>query len=184
MVENWLAGGESQAENQAATQPRSQTRSNSVQLYQTRKGQGLAGVRTNSKRPALRAARPSRNNQSRSNQIKPNQTCERVERGCEVDRGQWLVASGWWRKRPAESGPVKPSQTQSNRFDSASSKNKTILSEMLMLVAGPKLHSVGLIKPNQTKSNLRGGKKCKFQGFTVQNSMFKTPQYAEKAKQV
>jgi len=49
-------------------------------------------------------------------------------------------------------------------------ENNTIISEMLMLGPEPKLHSVGLIKPNQTKSNLRGGKKCRFQGswFKIQ----------------
>jgi hypothetical protein len=122
-------------------------------------------------------------NQGESNQIKPNQTCGVVGGGCGVDSGQWLVASVRWRKKPAESRPVKPSQTQSNRFDSGSSRNKTILGELLMLVPWPKLQPVGLIKANQTKSNLRRGKKCKFQRFTVQNSMVKTPQFAEKAKQ-
>jgi hypothetical protein len=87
-------------------------------------------------------------NQTKSNQIKPNQTCERVGGGGGVDSGQWLVASGWWRKRQAESSPVKPSQTQSNRFDSGLSKNTTIISEMLML--WPWI-APGLA--NQTKSN-------------------------------
>ena len=102
-----------------------------------------------------------------SSPIKPNQTKSnrigRVGGGCAVDSGQWLVAAGGWRKRTAESSPVKPSQTQSNRFDSGLSKNTTILSEMLMLLPWPKLHSVRLIKPNQTKSNLRVGKKIKIQ---------------------
>jgi hypothetical protein len=106
-------------------------------------------------------------NQTKSNQIKPNQTCGGGG-GCGVDSGRWLVASGRWRKRPTEHSPVKPSQTQSNRFNSGSNKNNTILSEMLMLLPWPKLHSVGLIKPNQTKSNLRGGKK-----FIVHGSRFK-----------
>ncbi len=48
-----------------------QTQSNRFKPSQT---QGLAGVRTNYGRPALRAARPSRSGQSGSNPIKPRQT--------------------------------------------------------------------------------------------------------------
>jgi hypothetical protein len=58
--------------------------------------------------------------------------------------------------------------------------------EMLMLFPAPKLHPAGLIKPNQTKSNQikpAGRQKVQSSRFMVQNSMFKTPQYAEKAKQ-
>ncbi len=50
--------------------------------------------------------------------IKPNQTKSNLlgvgDGGS--DSGQWLAASGWWRKRPSEYRPVKPSQTQSNRI--------------------------------------------------------------------
>jgi hypothetical protein len=50
--------------------------------------------------------------------IKPNQTKSNLlgvgDGGS--DSGQWFLASGWWRKRPSEYRPVKPSQTQSNRI--------------------------------------------------------------------
>jgi hypothetical protein len=46
--------------------------------------------------------------QIESNRIKP----VGVQDGLMVDGGQWLVASCWWRKRRAESTPVKPSQTK------------------------------------------------------------------------
>jgi hypothetical protein len=52
-----------------------------------------------------------------------------------------------------------------------------------MLMPWPKLHSVGLFKPNQTKSNLRGGKNVQSSGLNGQNPMFKTLQYANKPKQ-
>jgi hypothetical protein len=57
---------------------------------------------------ALRESRRIKANQTESNQIKPR-------RG---RSGQWTVGSGWWRKRGAEYGPVKPGQTgqtESNR---------------------------------------------------------------------
>jgi hypothetical protein len=98
-----------------------------------------------------------RANQAQSNQIKPNQTCETAGGRC--GGGLKGLRLGLRKKRAAERRPVKPGQTQSNRFDSGSSKNTTIISEMIMLVPGPKLPSAGLIKPNQTKSKLRGGKK-------------------------
>jgi hypothetical protein len=75
---------------------------------------------------------------------------------------------------------IKPSQTGVTQV---LAKNKTILSEMLMLMPWPKLHSVGLFKPNQTKSNLRGGKNVQSSGLNGQNPMFKTLQYANKPKQ-
>jgi hypothetical protein len=126
------------------------------------------------------------------NEIKPSQTVSdwikpaRGGGGCGVDSGQWLVAGGWWRKRPAESRAVKPSQTQSNRFDSGSSKNKTIISEMLMLVPGPKLHSVGLNKPDQTKSNQikpAGRKKMRISRLRFKIQWSRHHSTPEKAKQ-
>jgi hypothetical protein len=53
--------------------------------------------------------------QTKSNQIKPNQTsCEERRWG---GSGQWPVASGWWRKGVGADCPVKPSQTESNQSD-------------------------------------------------------------------
>ena len=59
------------------------------------------------------AERSTRVNQAKSSQIKVNQgkSSLRGWGGREVASGQWLVASGWWRKRAAEHGLVKPSRT-------------------------------------------------------------------------
>ena len=49
-------------------------RSSPIKPDQTTKDQGLAGVRTNYGWPALRAARPSRNNKTASDPVKAGQT--------------------------------------------------------------------------------------------------------------
>jgi hypothetical protein len=52
----------------------------------------------------------------------------------------------------------------------------TILSEMLMLVPRLKLRSVGLIKPNQTKSNrIKPAGRQKSSKFRVQDLKFNAP---------
>jgi hypothetical protein len=95
---------------------------------------------------------------------------------------------------PLHSGTVRPGQTRLNRVKPNQIGSKpvtgcsvtlvrcrqirakyTILIEMIMLVPWPKMHSVGLIKLNQTKSNLWDAKKVQNSKFTVQKSMVKPP---------
>ena len=60
------------------------------------------------------AEAPIKANQTKSNQIKPNQNCEVGGDGS----GQWPVDGGWWRKRPVDDSAVKLSQTESNHSGS------------------------------------------------------------------
>jgi hypothetical protein len=96
--------------------------------------------------------------QRRAGWLKPNQVCG----GGEDGSGQWTVDGDWGRKKRADqagSNRIQPNPTKSNQIQPAvwgdgSGKWRVVGGEGRRRRA---IRSTLPIKPNQTKSNLRGG---------------------------